>query len=508
MLCFQETLRNLRETESNRQRLNWKIQQLEDKPVIEAKTVDMETITESISESEEREAFVDEFTDELIIPHSINGVLASKETEEEYQPQEGVASHTGLYFWQPQLNTNHSKVLRKGFGQKQTVRRHEWIEMDVRKEQDGIRTEEEEEIMVAKENQRAQSATYLEDQFISRTAGTTGPRAFLTGEYPDIDYPIDNPNTLHLPRPTITSRSRPDVLRLPADRGMSRSDSNFQSISQDTRRNSSYIQSGDMETFPEVWGSKNLKSPMLRRRRPVSTHQGLFTQVSRQLWEDSGQVSNNSSSNSDSDYNQNMKKNSDSQRVLKLGSLKPNQGMFWNMNDDPQTLSEPELPDPNNHNIKPKLKTQRSASIPNIIIQDGQGLQVPSSNLHMLPKTEDTISEHPNGHPSRLEGLLERAKDRERDRDVLKRDRNVKMANLRSRCPPPSPSFSTTPSPSPSPSHGHRDTEWEEEVPLMRHRALTVSNGWREQLVDGDDDDKRDRLEIIRCCLGNVWILI
>uniref|UniRef100_A0A3Q4BLF2 DH domain-containing protein n=1 Tax=Mola mola TaxID=94237 RepID=A0A3Q4BLF2_MOLML len=56
---------------------------------------------------------------------------------------------------------------------------------------------------------------------------------------------------------------------------------------------------------------------------------------------------------------------------------------------------------------------------------------------------------------------------------------------------PPSPSFSTTPSPSLS--DGDRDTEWEEEVELMRHRALTVSEGWKEQLVDGDDDDKRNR---------------
>ncbi|CAK6966219.1 uncharacterized protein LOC128365896 [Scomber scombrus] len=498
-----ETLRNLRETERKRQLHNWKIQKLEVKPVIEGKTVDMETITESITESGEREAFVDEFTDELIIPQSINRMLASKESEEQYQSQEGVATHTGLAFWQQQPDINHSKVLHKGFGQKQTVRGYEWIEMRPREEQGGINTEKEEK-MVGKElwvtsNQRAQSAPNLDDHFISSTAAdpiqqsTTGPYAFLTGEYPDIDYPIDKPNTLHLPRPTVTSRARPDFLRLPEDRAMStRRDSNSQSINQDTRRNSSYIQSGDTDTFPEVWGfSKNLKSPGLQRRRPVSTHQGSFTQVSRQSLQDSGQVSdNNLSSNSDSDYNQNMKKNS--QRVLKLGSLKPNQGMFWNVHDDPQTLSEPELPDLTTHNKKLKLKTQRSASIPNIIIQDGQGFHLPSSNLHTLPQTEDTISEHnPNGHPSRLDGLLERAKDRVRDREVLKRDRNVKMANLRSRYPP-SPSFSTTPSPSPSPSDGDRDTDCEEEVELWRHRALTVSKGWKEQLVDGDDDDKRN----------------
>ncbi|KAG8009973.1 hypothetical protein GBF38_014091 [Nibea albiflora] len=64
------------------------------------------------------------------------------------------------------------------------------------------------------------------------------------------------------------------------------------------------------------------------------------------------------------------------------------------------------------------------------------------------------------------------------------------MANLKSRYHPPSPSFSTTPSPSPS--DGDRDTEWDEEVELMRHRALTVSRGWKEQLVDGDEDERRD----------------
>lgn len=508
LLCCQETLRNLRETETTRQLHNWKIQQLEVKPVIEAKTVDMETISESITESGEREAFVDEFTDELIIPQSINRMLATKETEEQYQSVEAdkVATHTGLSFWQSQPEINHSKVLRKGFGQKQTVRGYEWIEMRAREEQGGIHIEKEEK-MVGKElwvtsNQRAQSAPNLDDHFISSAAAdpfqqsTTGP--FLIGEYPDIDYPINKPNTLHLPRPTVTSRARPDFLRLPGDRAIPTSrDSDSQSINQDTRRNSSYVQSVDKDTFPEVWGfSKNLKSPRLRRRRPVSTHQDPFTQVSRQLLQDSGQVSNNNlSSNSDSDYNQNMKKNS-GQRVLKLGSLKPNQGMFWNVHDDPQTLSEPELPDLNTNNKKLKLKTQRSASIPNIIIQDGQGFYLPSSNVHKLPQTEDTISEHnPNGHPSPLEGLLERAKDRVRDREVLKRDRTVKMANLRSRYPPSSPSFSTTPSQSPSPSDGDRDTDWEEEVELLRHRALTVSKGWKEQLVDGDDDDKRNRLD-------------
>ncbi|KAG7216993.1 hypothetical protein INR49_001647 [Caranx melampygus] len=134
------------------------------------------------------------------------------------------------------------------------------------------------------------------------------------------------------------------------------------------------------------------------------------------------------SNNSDSDYSLNLKKNSlpcsqssDSHRVLKLGSLKPNQ------------------------------------------------------------------ERHPNGQNSPLAGLLERAKERVKDRDGIKRGRDVKVANLWSRHLSPSPTFSTTPSPLPS--DGDKDTDWEEEVKLMRHRAPTVSKGWKEQLVDGDEND-------------------
>lgn len=512
--------------ENNRQLENWKILQLEDKPVIAAKTVDMETITQSLPQSGVIETFVDEFTNELITPHSINGMLASKEAEEQPQPQDSLAPDTGLPFWQSQPNTNYRKVPHKGFaGREKTVKGYEWIEMGVRGGQYGIHTEEEEKMfLMTKEqwmtlNHRAQSDPNLDDHIISSIAAdplrhsTTRPHAFLIGEYPDIDYPIDEPNSLHLPHQPTTSRAGPEFLSLREGGTSTRRDSNSQSINQNTRRNSSYIQPGDTETFPEAWGfPKNLKSPRLRRRRPVSTHQVPSTQTSRQLLQDSGQASNNNlSSNSDSDCNLNKKRNSvssghssDSHRVLKLGSLKPNQGMFWNMHDDrvspdPQTLSEPELPDLNCHNKRPKMKTQRSASIPNIIIPEGSGFYLPSSSLYTLPQAEETpfpISAHnPNGHPSPLEGLLERAKDRVRDRSGLKKDRNVKTANLRSRCPSPSPSFSTAPSPSPSPSDGDRDTGWEEEVELLRHRALTVSKGWKEQLVDGDDDDKRYRLE-------------
>lgn len=196
-------------------------------------------------------------------------------------------------------------------------------------------------------------------------------------------------------------------------------------------------------------------------------------------------VSNHSSSNSDSDSSGPAKRNSlpsdkSPYRVLTLNSLRPNQGMFWTMKDEAQTFSEPELPDLTLQNKRAKLKTQRSASIPNIVLQE---------RSHQS-RTGSVSSGPP---PSPLQGLLNRA--RERDSISLRlRDTSVRMRPK----VPPSPSVSTTPSPAPSdvdrepsPSDAERESEWEEEVELLRHRVLSVSQGWREQLVDGDDDDPR-----------------
>lgn len=493
------------------------MQQQEVKPVIEAKMDDMETEEQPLTQSG-RETFVDELTEEFITPESINGMLASKEAEEHYQPPDDMAgNNTVVSFWHSHPSNNNHKLVHKGLpGRQRATKGYEWIEMGVRPEQVRIHTDKEVESLTTKErrvswNHRVQSAPNL-DHFTQSIGAdplrynTTGPHCLLLGGYPDVDYPMNEDSTPQPPYQPTISRGGAESLRLPGEGGtLTKRDLDL--VNRDTRRNSSYNPSGDMET-PEAWGfSKNLKSPGVRRRRPVSNHQGPSTQTSRQFFRGSGQTwsaSNNYTySNSDSDCNLNIKRNSvpsgqssDSHRVLKLGSLKPNQGMFWNMHDrvspEPQTLSESELPDLNFYDKRPKMKTQRSASIPNIIIEGGRGLRLHSSSLYTLPQREDIqspISGHnPNGHPSALEGLLERAKER----DGLKRDRNVKISHVRSRYPPPSPSFSTTPSPSPS--DGDRDPEWEGEVELMRHRALTVSKGWKEQLVDGDEDEKRDRL--------------
>lgn len=499
VLCCQDTLRSWKEEENKRQLENLRIQQLEAKPVTDAKTDDMETEEQPLTQSGE-ETFVDELTKEFIIPQSINGTMASNEAEEPNPPVDATNT-AGVPFTNSYSNNNDRKLERKSFaGRRQAIRGYEWIEMGVRRQQIGIHTEEEAETLRIKERyvtwSHRQSTPNL-DHFALSTASdpsrynTTGPHVFLLGGYPDVDYPIDEDSSSQ-------PANQPTISREGPERG-----SDSHSLNQDTRRNSIYSQSGDMATSQEAWGfSKKLRSPGLRRRRPVSTNQGPGT---RHFFQSSGQGS--SPSNSGSDDNTNIKRNSlpsgqssDSHRVLKLGSLKPNQGMFWNRegrdSPDPQTMSESELPDWNFYNKRPKIKTQRSVSNPNIIIEGDHRLRLHANSLQTIPQAKDarfTVSgQNPNGHTSPLEGLLERVNGRVRDRDGVIRDKNLKTTNLRSRYHSPSPSFSTTPSPPPS--DGDRDTEWEEEVALMRRRALTVSGGWKEQLVDGEEDEKRDRL--------------
>ncbi|KAL0172669.1 hypothetical protein M9458_032980, partial [Cirrhinus mrigala] len=236
--------------------------------------------------------------------------------------------------------------------------------------------------------------------------------------------------------------------------------------SQEIRRNSVYSQMGDDEQFLTASGrfSRKLKSPRIRRRRPNNVQSSLPSDSSRTTVNGLKPTSNAKS-------NENQRRES-THRVLKLGSLKNNHGTLWNVPEKklspvPQTHSEP-----GNVQKKPiKLKTQRSASIPEISSLLPSHRRSPSPPPGLDPQL----------HPSPLQGLLQRAKERERDRGLGKRERKKKTVSLQN-----SPTISA--SPSPSVSEGEREAEREESaVPRM-----ISAHGWREGNVDGSEDEMKE----------------
>ncbi|KAF3692069.1 Pleckstrin -like proteiny domain-containing family G member 6 [Channa argus] len=515
-----EIVRNLRQRETNRQLENWKFQQFEARSSTDVEPDDLDT-DQTFTQSDE-ETFTDEPTDEQISHQSMNGMLESHNAEEHCQPDDFASNKSGSAHWLPQpIHKKHKSVHKRLYGHQQMVKGPEWIEMGLRGDQGGNQIEEEDKIVESQmtNEQRVafnHRASHLDNLFRSTPADSSrynlnGPHALSLGELPDVDYPTNEDSTLQCcDQPTI-SREDIEFQRLPQEVGIStRRNSDSQSVKRDTSRSSIPSDSDDMETFKESWGFfKNLKSPGLQRKRPVSTLQNPLAPTTKHESRETFAASNsNSSPYYGSDYNLNNKRKSistgqskDSHRVLKLGSLKFNQGMFWSMHDrvltDYQALSESELPDPDFQNKKLKMKTQRRSSISGTGTEESYRLHLTSSSLCTLQqeqKNPSVISENNlNGPPSPLEGLLERAKGRLRDRDGLKRDRNLKTTNMSSGNLFPPPMFSTTLSPSPG--DGERDTELgEKEVELTRHRASTVSEGWKEQLVDEDDDERRNGL--------------
>ncbi|XP_030606069.1 uncharacterized protein plekhg6 [Archocentrus centrarchus] len=487
-----ETLRKLRETENSRLE-TLKINQQDE----EAVTDDMETEDQPVTHPG-METSMDEFS---IIAHSVNG----SEAAEQYRPLDDVSSEKSELLFQ----YSQSKDSTQKFGHKRSplqppaFTEPEWIEMGVRQDHAGNQGEKEHDIVetqITDEqsvtwNHSVQSAPLLND-FTHRHAAspfgynTIGLHNFLPGGLPDVDYPTNEDTTLQ-PNNQPVIRKGFEFLRQQSQRETLRKDFDSVSVNQGKRRNSSVSLFGDTETAQQAWVSRNLKSPSIQRRRPVSTKPSP-SQTSKEFfqgWEQTSAASNNySSSNSGSNCNPKMKRNSlptypsNSQRVLRLGSLRSNPGMFSSESPspDPQAFSESELPGMKFQNKKPKMKTHRSSSTPTMSTERGARISLPSRSSY-------TPSQAEGSHPSPLQGLLDRAKEREKERGGLKKDRNLKMSNPRSGYPPPSPSFSATPSPPCS--DGDRDTEWEE-VEVTRHRALTVSQGWKEQLVDGDEDEQ------------------
>lgn len=475
-----KTLRNLREKERNRQMEKWKLQQ---EPVTEVKGDDPETIHQTLTQSEE-DTFVEKLNEELIKTKAINGVLSSKEPDEQYQSFDHSPFNGEMPFWQPQPRESQPKSPRKPFAARQPVAGYEWIELGVRGSQSRTRSEshiKEVESSCTTRSERMWNHN-LEQHFNFNTSGKT-LHTHSTRPYsplPDVDYPLNEDVSQQTASELQISPGSEVILRRRAWVG----------VNQEAMRNFTHSHPGRMDSSEAGGFPKVIKSPVLRRRRPISTHQGSSHTSKQELgatlrWS----VSNNSSSDSDGSVpskRSSVPPDKDSLRVFKLSSLR--QGMFWTMNDDrgfpdPQTLSEPEFPDLNLYNKRARMKAHRSASIPNILLHPSSNLYQPSGSVCTLPQADKPP-------PSPLQGLLNRAKDR--DRETLKRDNTIKKSNVKPTFPPPSPSFSTTPSLSAS--GGDRDAEWEEEVELLRYRALSVSKGWKEQLVDGDDDDKRNSI--------------
>lgn len=425
-----------------------------------------------------REMFVDELNEDVMVPPSLNGKLLSKEGKD--QPVDVSPHKTLVSFFHPQPSDGDGESVDKSkAGLQQQVKGYEWIEMGVRRQVVGARAEEAEkktESAATRDtggifrNNRMQSP--LTDNFRSFAAsplrhGTAGPQVLLVGEYPAVDYPMNDDSN---------SQSATSELPSVPEEGLSaKRDSEHQLGNQDVWRGPK--QPGDVETDP--WNfSHNLKSPGLRKRRPNGNSHSPSNQTPRHHLD-------GSFSKPHSDHNQNNKRNSiPSELGLYLRHMSIQQAT-WTKRErippDPQTLSEPELPTLNFNEKWLQVKTQRSASIPNITIR--HELRPSSSSMHALPQCRQN---------SPLEGLLERAKERVKERHAFPNDRNLKVAGSRTQYPPPSPSFSTAHSASLS--DGDRETEEEVEVELTRYRALTVSDGWKEQLVDGDEDYKRDRL--------------
>ncbi|KAA0703018.1 Pleckstrin -like proteiny domain-containing family G member 6 [Triplophysa tibetana] len=146
-------------------------------------------------------------------------------------------------------------------------------------------------------------------------------------------------------------------------------------------------------------------------------------------------------------------------RVLKLGSLKNNNGEFWcdtekMSSPDPQTIWGPVKRPDVDLETKPKLKTQRSVSITEISFSY-------ASSVSTQKKAQDSqVSSSP------LLDLLQRAKQREQEHRLGKegKTRNFSLPSI-----PPS-------SPSPSASEGVREAEGTSTTSAQR-RTQNEKNG-------------------------------
>lgn len=242
--------------------------------------------------------------------------------------------------------------------------------------------------------------------------------------------------------------------------------------------------------------SRKLNSPRFRRKLPNNLQPSIPSDISKtdvngleltpnansngnqRRGSNSGngleRTSNESSSGNQIRSSNSCIKPQDCHRVLKLGSLKNIHGALWNvpekrLSPDTEVHSEPEQMRDRNGQMKPiKVKTQQSSSIP----------EISSSQSSLPPSHRRSPSPQPGLdlqlHPSSLQDLLQRAKERERERGQGKREGNKKSLQN-------SPTVSAYPSPSVI------DGKREAEGPMIS------AHGWREGNVDGSEDEMKER---------------
>ncbi|XP_054597017.2 uncharacterized protein plekhg6 isoform X1 [Nothobranchius furzeri] len=486
-----ENLMNLREQEK------YRVDSLKE---LERKTKPAADVTTNDTKPEEKppppppppkKTLMDELNDVLKMNLLLNGFAEPERTQ---SSEEVPANDTGGTL------RNSPRVSQKSgqktnLGRKPAFKGLEWIEM-ARRDQVLNKFEDEDKIIetpmvmwkyVGQNSSRVNPATPNKPAEPLRLPTARPPK--LPDEIPDIDYPTDEENTLKLPnKPQISTEKflKPSVDR----KFLLRSNSDLQLVTSDIRRSSLTSQSGDLESLEVRGFPQNLKSPVLRKRRPGSTNPSPANQTSKPFSQDLGQSvsASNSSSNSDSDCNSDYKRISlpvvfvsDSQQAPKVGPKpsQPNKGA----STDVRNVSESTEPEVNPQISRPSLRGMRSASSPNML-SDGR-LPVTPTRTYQSPQEEDPpgLGFNSTSYVSPVEGLLERAK--ERGKSGIKRDMNPASprSNHQARV------TSNNPSPSPTPSDEDRNAE-EGEVGIRRRRALTVSTRWKEQLVDGDEDDR------------------
>ncbi|PWA23964.1 hypothetical protein CCH79_00010921 [Gambusia affinis] len=480
-----ETLLAMRKQEDNRLD-NVRSHERETKASVDVKNDDMEEEEQPPTQSK----LINELTDVINKSPTVNG-------SEEADPDQMSPKTTGL---PPKIPY---RVMRRNIPTRQPGRKEqEWIEMRTRRKH----WEENEKIIeTPMMNTKSTLRTHGElnvsklNHFSQNEAGLGihNPKrqpVRLIDELPAVDYPTDEEVTFQVPHePKIMSRpqfGKPPILM--------RSHSDIQLVQQDASRIASSSQFGDPGTPPDGTGfPQNLKSPGLRKRRPSSTGQGPPTPTSNFLNEPT--LTQTAPEGSNSECSMQVKRSSlptkfdlDVQRGVSQKLTKSKQAPipYPKYYSDGEAFSESELSGSKFHSKKFKFKELRSSSSPNVLTRGGQRPHRPSDSSYPSHKEEETPKSaySPKERTSRVEGVLERAKERTKDKAGIKRDKQLQtnLQYLR-----PSSPFNSAPSPTPSEAGNETDLE---EVALIRPRTLTVSTVWKEQLVDGDEDDKSSGL--------------